>query len=64
MSTLTARPAIRLGGAVRPDDPEIDERELVERAKTDRDALAELYRMYLPRIHAFAYRRTGDRQVA
>ncbi len=41
-----------------------DERALVERARTDRDALAALYRHYLPRIHAFAYRRTGDRQAA
>ena len=37
---------------------------LVERARTDRDAFAELYRLYLPRIYAFTYRRCGSRAVA
>jgi RNA polymerase sigma-70 factor (ECF subfamily) len=37
---------------------------LVERARTDRDAFAELYRLYLPRIYAFAYRRCGSRPLA
>ena len=40
------------------------ERELAERARVDIDAFAELYRHYLPRIHAFAWRRTGNRQAA
>lgn len=40
------------------------ERQLVERARTDADAFAELYRRYLPRVHAFAWRRTGNRQAA
>jgi RNA polymerase sigma-70 factor, ECF subfamily len=44
-------------------DP-LDEGNLVERARTDRDAFAELYRLYLPRIYAFAYRRCGSRPVA
>ena len=44
-------------------DPAI-ERDLAERAGVDIDAFAELYRHYLPRIHAFAWRRTGDRQAA
>lgn len=38
----------------------LDERKLVESARTDPDAMAALYRRYLPRIHAFAYRRTGS----
>ena len=46
-----------------PSDP-FDEAELVERARTDRDAFAELYRHYLPRIYSFAYRRCGSRPLA
>jgi RNA polymerase sigma-70 factor (ECF subfamily) len=45
-------------------DTDADERALVERARTDSSAFAELYRRYLPRVHAFAYRRTGDVEVA
>ncbi len=41
-----------------------DERSLVERARTDPDAFVALYRAYLPRIHAFAVRRTGSVAVA
>ncbi len=47
-----------------PDPADLDERALVEAARSDADAMAELYRRYLPRIHAFAYRRTGSRTVA
>ena len=49
--------------AAGPSDP-FDELSLVERARTDRDAFAELYRLYLPRIYAFAYRRCGSRPLA
>jgi RNA polymerase sigma-70 factor (ECF subfamily) len=45
-------------------DAQTDERALVERARTDPSAFAELYRRYLPRVHAFAYRRTGVVEVA
>lgn len=49
----------------RPDPNQLsDEAALVERARTDTNAFAELYRFYLPRIHAFAYRRSGSREVA
>lgn len=41
-----------------------DELALVERAATDFEAFAELYRRYLPRVHAFAYKRTGSVQAA
>ncbi len=37
-----------------------DEQALVARAATDADAFAVLYRHYLPRVHAFAHRRTGN----
>jgi RNA polymerase sigma-70 factor (ECF subfamily) len=45
-------------------DTEADERSLVERARTDPSAFAELYRRYLPRVHAFVFRRTGIAEVA
>lgn len=41
-----------------------DDRELVERARTDRSAFAELYRRHVDAVHAFAYRRSGSRDVA
>ncbi|MGI9612182.1 MAG: RNA polymerase sigma factor [Acidimicrobiales bacterium] len=45
-------------------DPPPNERELVERAKADATAFGELYRHYLPRVHAYAWRRTGTREAA
>jgi RNA polymerase sigma-70 factor (ECF subfamily) len=42
----------------------LDEQSLVERARTESDAFAELYRLYLPRIYAFVHRRCGCRDVA
>jgi len=45
-------------------DAERDERVLVEQARVDPSAFAELYRRYLPRVYAFAYRRTGAAEVA
>jgi RNA polymerase sigma-70 factor, ECF subfamily len=48
----------------RADADENDERALVERARVDPSAFAELYRRYLPRVHAFAFRRTGVVEVA
>ncbi len=41
-----------------------DERQLVERAREDPDAFADLYRRYVDRIHAYALRRTGSRELA
>jgi RNA polymerase sigma-70 factor (ECF subfamily) len=43
---------------------EREERELVERARTDRRAFADLYRRYVSRVYAFAYKRSGSTQVA
>lgn len=63
MITITLEStAFRAAGANldRVSIPHSDEKALAARAANDFDAFAELYRMYLPRIHAFAYRRTGD----
>ena len=42
----------------------LDDRDLVERARSDRLAFAELYRRHVEAIYAFAYRRSGSRDVA
>ena len=42
----------------------VDERGLAEAARTSPDAFAVLYRQYVGRIHAFAFRRSGSREVA
>jgi RNA polymerase sigma-70 factor, ECF subfamily len=42
----------------------VAEDELVERAKTDPDAFAELYRRHVHAVHAFAYRRSRSMEVA
>jgi len=55
-------PPVHIAGA--DGDPD-HERELVERARSgDPDAFATLYRQYLPRIHAFAFRRSHSRELA
>lgn len=43
---------------------DIDDAELVSLARSDPEAFAVLYRRYLPRLHAFAVRRCGDRHLA
>ena len=43
---------------------EIDDQQLVERARSDRSAFAELYRRHVEPVHAFAYRLSGSREVA
>lgn len=76
-SSFAARPGIgvRAGHAPRAQHSPVvvewtesvagdDDRALAELARTDGDAFAELYRRYAPRIHAFAYRRSGSREVA
>ena len=42
----------------------LDEQSLVERARTDREAFTELYRHYVGRVYAFAYRRCGSEATA
>ncbi len=45
-------------------DDDLDERRLVELARDDREAFAELYRRYVSRVYAFTYRRTRIAEVA
>ena len=47
-----------------PPHGQFDERELVELARRDANAFAELYRRYVERIYAYAYRRSGSETVA
>ena len=42
----------------------LDERSLVELARRDPNAFAELYRRHVERIHAYAYRRSLSRSIA
>lgn len=46
------------------DDEALGDRTLVERARSDPEAFAELYRRYVGRVYAFAYRRTNAPDVA
>ncbi len=39
---------------------EIDESELIKRAKADKDAFGELYELYVDRIYNYVYYRTGN----
>ena len=40
--------------------PEPDEQNLIERARRDPQAFAELYDRYVDRIYAYVFRRTGE----
>ena len=40
------------------------ERQLVDEARVDPEAFASLYRTYVDRVHAYAYRRTGSTSAA
>lgn len=61
----TAEPApFDEGAAQRAWELPEDERLLVERAATDADAFAALYRRYVDAIYRFAYRRCGSRAAA
>lgn len=42
----------------------IDDRELVQLAKTDKDAFGEIYERYLTKIYNYIYYRTGNQQDA
>lgn len=55
-------PPVRVAGG--DDDPDF-ERACVDRARSgEKEAFAALYREYVPKIHAFAYRRTNSRELA
>ena len=60
ISAIDCPPVLQAGG----DGTPFDERRLVEAARTDPEAFATLYRRYLPRIHAFTYRRSHSRDLA
>ncbi len=64
---LTGMPTVErepVGVRARADWNDLDERELVARARHDVEAFAELYRRHVDAVHAFALRRTGDRSRA
>lgn len=60
---MTAAP-LALESACMPLDDPADERGLVERARTDPEALSALYRTYQPRIAAYVVRRVGSTHEA
>jgi RNA polymerase sigma-70 factor, ECF subfamily len=43
---------------------ELDDRDLIEHAKTDKNAFGEIYERYLTRIYNYIYYRTGNQQDA
>lgn len=47
-----------------PDYPNMDDKELVELAKTDEDAFGELYQRYVKKIYNYIYYRTSNQQDA
>lgn len=51
-------------GASESSDARVDERVLVDSARTEPAAFAELYRRYVRRVYGFAYKRTGSHQLA
>lgn len=56
----------RVRTAMPPTDEGVldNERSLVEQARTDRDAFADLYRRHVAAVYAYAYRQCGSRDVA
>ena len=54
-----------MAGVLTVSLPETEaERALIERARSDPDALATLYRLHVRAVHGFAYRRTGSAHLA
>jgi RNA polymerase sigma-70 factor (ECF subfamily) len=60
---VTAIP-LALEPACMPLDAADNDRELIERARSDREALAALYRRHQPRIAAYVVRRVGNTHEA
>lgn len=48
----------------RPNYTDMPDRELIEHAKTDKDAFGEIYERYLTKIYNYIYYRTGNQQDA
>jgi RNA polymerase sigma-70 factor (ECF subfamily) len=63
MSAIATVDAVRLDEVDGSRDAE-DERALVEQARVDPEAFAKLYQRYVPRVYAFAFRRTGVVEAA
>ena len=61
-SSAVRTPHARVAG--RAELPPLADEHLVERARSDPDAFAELYRRHVTRVHAFVYRRTRSRELA
>ncbi len=55
-------PHVPLAGPALPTP--LPDEDLVEQARTDPEAFAELYRRYVPRVHAFVYRRSRSSELA
>lgn len=67
VSTSDVHHRTKLGTVSPPSStpsPLPEERSVVERAKRDAAAFATVYRHYAPRVHAYAWRRTGSREAA
>lgn len=67
MATSTRRAPVDYGPVNDTGDLDEDkelERRLVQAARSDSEAFAQLYRHYLPKIHSYAYRRSRSREVA
>lgn len=66
MHKLNSAPNKATGDGKAPEDadPIQSEAELVERAKQDPEAFAELYERHVDRIYAYVYYRTGDERDA
>src|SRR5262245_36058502 len=60
----TADSAVAAADASEPLDDAQGERELIERAKREPEAFADLYERYIDRIYAYVYYRTGDARDA
>src|SRR5262245_13724716 len=61
-SRAVRTPHVHLAG--RAELPPVADEHLVERARSDPDAFAELYRRYVNRVHAFVYRRSRSSELA
>ena len=61
-SDTVRSPHVHPAGPASP--PPLADEDLVEQARTDPDAFAELYRRYVPRVHAFVYRRSRSSELA
>lgn len=64
MSTLAPAGPATISSVSRGEEDLLAERDLVERARVDADAFSQLYRRFLPQVHTYARRRTGNQEAA